>query len=84
MWPFNGKAGRLKNVYKVTYIPCAEIDEAKGEVVCRLCNMREAYVEAENPMEAQKAFADFRQGKVSLSPHVYIDRIVEVVHRVEG
>lgn len=77
MWPFSRKADRLKNVYRVTYIPCAEVDDDKGEVVCRLCNMRETFVEAKNLVEAQKEFvADF-----VLTPHVYIDRITEVVHR---
>lgn len=80
MWPFSRKkTASPKNVYRVTYIPCAEIGADK--VVCRLCDMREAFVEAENPLEAQKAFADFRQSKISLWPHVYIDRITEVVRR---
>lgn len=83
MWPFKKKKPTAKNVYKVTYIPCAEIDEEKGEVICRLCNMREAYVEAENLSEAQKAFADVKIGKVVLTPHVYIDRITEVIHRAD-
>jgi len=81
MFGFLRKKPKPKNVYKVTYIPCAEIDEEKGEVTCRLCNMRETYVEAENLFEAQKAFADMKVGKVVLTPHTYIDRITEVVHR---
>ena len=80
MWPFTKKL-QPKNVYKVTYIPCAEIDEEKGEVICRLCNMRETYVEAVDMNEAQKTFADMKIGKVILTPHVYIDRITEVIHR---
>lgn len=77
MWPFKKK----QNIYKVTYIPCAEIHEEKGEVICRLCNMREVYVEAENLFEAQKNFADMKIGKVTLTPHIYIDRITEVMHK---
>ncbi len=70
---------KLKNVYKVTYIPCAEIDENKGEVICLLSNMREVYVEAENLIEAQKAFAG--NTEITLTPHTFINRITEVVHR---
>lgn len=81
MWPFKRKKSDSKNIYKVTYIPCVDIDRDKGEVVCQLSNMREVYVEAENPLEAQKAFADMKIGKVVLTPHVYIDRITEVIHR---
>ena len=78
MWPFSKKKpAPLKNVYRVTYIPCAEVDDDKGEVVCRLCNMREKFVEAENLIGAQKAFA----ADYVLTPHVYINRIVEVIHR---
>ena len=69
------------NVYKVTYIPCADIDLDKGEVVCQLSNMKEAFVEAANLTEAQKIFADMSTTKVMLTPHVYIDRIVEVIKR---
>ena len=78
MFGFLRKKPKLKNVYKVTYIPCAEIDEEKGEVICRLCNMREMYVEAENLVEAQKAFAGSIE--ITLTPHTFIDRIAEVVH----
>lgn len=79
MFGFLRKKPKPKNVYKVTYIPCAEIDENKGEVICLLCNMREVYVEAENLIEAQKAFAG--NTEVTLTPHTFIDQITEVIHR---
>ena len=79
IWPF--KKRKPKNIYKVTYIPGADIDREKGTAVCYLCNMQEAYVEAESAFEAQKVFADFGATHIVLYPHVYIDRIEEVVHR---
>lgn len=83
MWPFNKKKPTAKNVYKVTYIPCVDIDTEKNEVICQLSNMKEAYVEAESVFDAQKVFADTKVTKVFFSPHIYIDRITEVIHRTD-
>lgn len=78
---FKKKKAPLKNIYKVTYIPCATIDEDKGEVVCLLSNMKETYVEAVDEADAQKVFADRNVTNIIFSPHIFIDRITEVVHR---
>lgn len=81
MWPFRKKKPPLKNVYRMTYIPCCEIDPENDQIICRPSNMREAYVEAENMFEAQKAFADMKTSRIVFSPHLFIDRITEIVHR---
>ena len=73
MWPFSRKHVN-KDIYKVTYaIACDVTDDA---LVFQKSNMRECYVEASSPLDAQVVFA--QKCGVMLSPHTCIDRISKV------
>lgn len=74
MWPFKKKEKHiLKTVYKVSYIAGAFID---GDKVCfDLKHLQDIFVEADDLMEAQAAFAK----KMVLTPHVYIHKIKKVI-----
>ncbi len=67
----------LKDIYKITYIPCGDIDRDEKAATFLYTNLREVFVEANDLTEAQAEFTK----KVVLTPHVMIDRITKVISR---
>lgn len=75
MWPFKKKEKPLisRTVYRVAYVPSARV--SNGKVEFDLENMHTVFVEADDIVDAQVAFAKM----FILTPHVYIHRIEKAI-----
>ena len=72
MWPFKKKRVS-KSIYKVSYVSGAFIDN--GKVEFDLKNLQSEFVEADDLIDAQVAFAK----KFTLTPHVYVHCIEKAI-----
>lgn len=68
-----------KHVFRVRYVLGATIDPTEGKVTFKLDDMREAFVQASNLMEAQQVFAS----RHVLTPHVYVHELKQIDMNIE-
>ena len=71
-WPFKKK--HPQSLFRCHYVLAAKVNLTDQKAVIDLNNMQTAYIEADDPIDAQKKLAS----RVMMSPHVYIHRITKV------